>query len=105
MADKVRVVWGKMLIAPVQFNNFDLGPFEFTLPQGIVLIDAVSMTDTGLNLHVIGLTSHGPVIVQTSPDLATWTPVFTNSPVTGGWQYVDPDATSVPQRFYRVEEQ
>jgi hypothetical protein len=83
----------------------DLGPFEFTLPQGVISIDAVSMTDTGLSLHVAGLTSHGPVIVQTSPDLGTWTPVFTNSPVTGGWQYVDPAATNQPQQFYRVEEQ
>ena len=85
----------------------DLGPFEFTvtLVQSNIVVDVVSMTDAGLSLHVIGLTSHGPVIVQTSPDLATWTPVFTNPPVTGGWQYVDPDATSVPQRFYRVEEQ
>ena len=76
-----------------------------TLVQSNIVVDVVSMTDAGLSLHVIGLTSHGPVIVQTSPDLATWTPVFTNPPVTGGWQYVDPDATSVPQRFYRVEEQ
>ncbi len=29
MADKVRVVWGQMKISPVQYSNFDLGPFEF----------------------------------------------------------------------------
>ena len=63
------------------------------------------MTDTGLNLHVIGLTGHSNVIVQASADLAGWVDIFTNLPVTGGWQYVDPNATSLPQRFYRVEEQ
>jgi hypothetical protein len=83
----------------------DLGPFEFALPQGIVSIDSVSMTATGLSLHVTGLTSHGSVIVHTSPDLTTWTPVFTNVPVTGGWQYVDPAATNQPQQFYRIQEQ
>ena len=25
---KVRAVWGPMKIAPIQFNNFDVGPFE-----------------------------------------------------------------------------
>ena len=85
----------------------DLGPYEFTVApvQSNIVIDAVAMTSTGLSLHVIGLTSHGTITVQTSPDLGTWTPIFTNSPVTGGWLYVDPNATNLPQQFYRVEEQ
>ena len=82
----------------------DLGAYEYAA-QTPIRIDATSMTGTGLNLQVTGLTSHGPVIVQTSPDLAGWTPIFTNSPVTGGWQYVDPVATNLTQRFYKVEEQ
>lgn len=90
---------------PYNASAPDLGAFEFALPQSNIAIDAASMTATGLNLHVTGLTSHGPVIVHTSPDLIGWTPIFTNSPVTGGWQYVDPAATNLPQRFYRVEEQ
>ena len=85
----------------------DLGAYEYValvLPQNIV-IDAVSQTDTGLYLHVSGLTSHGNVIVHSSPDLATWTPIFTNPPVTGGWEYIDPAATNSPQQFYKVQEQ
>lgn len=85
----------------------DLGAYEFVavvLPQNIS-IDAVSMTDTGLSLHVIGLTSHGNVIVHASPDLVTWTPIFTNPPVTGGWQYIDPAGTNLDQQFYKVQEQ
>jgi len=74
------------------------------LPQSI-FINAVSAADTGLTLHVTGLTSHGNVIVHTSPDLAAWTPIFTNPPVTGGWQYFDPNATNETQRFYKVQEQ
>jgi hypothetical protein len=82
----------------------DLGPFEFELPR-LVLIDAVSMTDTGLVLHVIGLTSHSNVIVQASTDLSSWTDIYTNAPVTGGWQFLDVVATNQSQRFYRVDEQ
>ena len=28
--DSVRAVWGKQLIAPRQYNNFEVGPFEMT---------------------------------------------------------------------------
>jgi pectate disaccharide-lyase len=83
----------------------DLGAFEFFVPQGIVSIDAVAMTATGFSLHVTGLTSHGPVVVHTSPDLGGWTPIYTNAPVTGSWQYVDPAATNADQQFYKVQEQ
>ena len=85
----------------------DIGAYEYVavvLPQNIA-IDTVSLSDTGLSLHVTGLTSHGNVIVHVSPDLATWTPIFTNPPVTGGWQYFDPNATNQTQRFYKVQEQ
>jgi hypothetical protein len=85
----------------------DLGAYEYVavvLPQNIS-IDAVSITDTGLSLHVVGLTSHGNIIVHSSPDLATWTPIFTNPPVTGGWLYIDPAGTNLYQQFYKVQEQ
>ena len=82
----------------------DLGPFEFEVAR-LVLIDATSMTETGLYLHVTGLTSHGPVIVQASSNLLAWTGIFTNAPVTGTWQFVAPDATNQTAGFYRVVEQ
>jgi pectate disaccharide-lyase len=85
----------------------DLGAYEYlpvVVPQNVA-IAALSLADTGLTLSVTGLTSHGNVIVHTSPDLATWTPIFTNPPVTGGWQYFNPNATNDTQRFYKVQEQ
>lgn len=30
MAEAIRVVWGEQLIAPRQYNNFKIGPFEMT---------------------------------------------------------------------------
>src|SRR5258705_8816401 len=44
----------------------DLGRFEFTIPSGLVVIDASALTGTGPSLHVIGLTSHGSIIVHAS---------------------------------------
>jgi hypothetical protein len=82
----------------------DLGAYEF-VAQNPIRIESASMTGTGLDLHVTGLTGHGLVVVQISPDLVSWTPVFTNSPVTGGWQYLDPEATNQAQRFYKMQEQ
>ncbi|HTS16351.1 MAG TPA: right-handed parallel beta-helix repeat-containing protein [Verrucomicrobiae bacterium] len=86
----------------------DLGAYEFVpvaTPQQAIFIDAVSQTTTGLFLEVVGLTSHGPVIVYSSPDLMVWTPIFTNPPVTGTWQFTDPSATNSQQQFYQVQEQ
>ena len=34
VGDTVRVVWGKQLISPVQFNTFEIGPFEMTTEVG-----------------------------------------------------------------------
>lgn len=28
MADKVKATWGLMKISPIQYNNYDVGPFE-----------------------------------------------------------------------------
>jgi hypothetical protein len=84
----------------------DLGAYEFVpAAQQAIAIAGMSLTPTGLSVHVSGLTAHGNVIVHTSPDLATWTPVYTNPPVSGSWQYFDPNATAQTQRFYKVQEQ
>lgn len=31
MSQSVTATWGKMLIAPIQFNNFEVGPFVMTV--------------------------------------------------------------------------
>lgn len=40
-------------------------------------------------------------VVEASTNLSTWTPVFTNAPVGNLFDFVDPDATNHPFRFYR----
>jgi len=42
-------------------------------------------------------------VIQSSPDLFTWLPIFTNTTDTNGvFDFLDGDSTNVPQRFYRA---
>ena len=43
-------------------------------------------------------------MVEASSNLAnpTWSPLATNAPSSGTWQFTDPDWTNYPTRFYRV---
>jgi len=42
------------------------------------------------------------VIISASPDLQTWTPLFTNPLVGGSLIFTDLLSTNFPQRFYRA---
>jgi pectate disaccharide-lyase len=88
---------------PYNGSKPDLGPFEWT-PQTNIVALSTSLTETGLNVLVTGLTGHGSIILQSSPDLVSWTPFLTNPPAWGSAQYVDPAATNYTQRFYKVQE-
>lgn len=53
--------------------------------------------------HLCGPQTNGFCFsVETSADLAHWTPVCTNVVVEGAVHFVDPDAPRHPHRFYRV---
>jgi subtilisin family serine protease len=42
-------------------------------------------------------------IIESSPDLVNWSPIFTNTTTTNGtFDFVDNDATNAAQRFYRA---
>lgn len=58
----------------------------------------------GLHLRLLGLSGRGPVLVLASADLAAWTPILTNPPVTGALVFVDAAATNLMRRFYRALE-
>jgi hypothetical protein len=87
----------------------DLGAFEFepvAPPQTPPWFDlqGTYWTNGGLRMLISGLTSHGDVIIHSSADLLSWSPVYTNAPVTGSLSFLDSSAASEPQRFYRAEE-
>jgi len=85
----------------------DLGAYEFVpvvLARNIS-ISNVQLTGAGFGFQVDGLTSHGPVIIYTSPDLSGWTGIFTNPPVSGSLPFVDPTVTNQTEQFYKAAEQ
>jgi sugar lactone lactonase YvrE len=59
----------------------------------------------GLGLQLNGLSGHGAVVIYASTNLMEWDPIFTNPPLTGTLQFLDPSATNTPLRFYRAIEQ
>jgi hypothetical protein len=62
-------------------------------------------TNGGFQLQLDGLDGHGPVIIYASTNLVSWTPIYTNPPITGSIQFLDSRATNFPFRFYRAAEQ
>jgi hypothetical protein len=88
----------------------DLGAYEFTGggTQGpISFVGApvpLIFSNSSVRLRVTGLTSHGPVVLNTSSNLVDWIPVLTNPAVTGETEFLDGSASNSPARFYRVEE-
>jgi hypothetical protein len=59
-------------------------------------------TSNGFQMQIDGLTGQGPVIIYFSTNLLSWTPIFTNPPVTGSIQFIDSTLTNLPVRFYRA---
>jgi hypothetical protein len=62
-------------------------------------------TSNGFQLQLDWLAGHGPVIIYASTNLASWTPIYTNPPITGSIQFLDSTATNFPFRLYRAAEQ
>jgi len=58
----------------------------------------LQMTDRGLQLRLRGLSGHGLVILYASTNLANWEAIFTNPPVVGSLELLDP-ATNEPVKF------
>jgi hypothetical protein len=73
------------------------GPFAFdTSATGL------QWTTSGFQLTLNGLTGQGSVVVYTSTNLVSWTPIYTNPPATGSIQFIDSSATNSKVRFYRA---
>ena len=62
-------------------------------------------TSNGLQMTLLGLTGHGPVMIYSSTDLLSWLPIYTNPPAVGSIQFLDTSATNYTGRFYRALQQ
>jgi hypothetical protein len=86
-------------------TNYLIG---FPVAAAAIILDSQSpRATTGvLPGNWFHLCAHGPdgawFHVEYTTDLVHWTPVCTNQVVNGGIDFIDPDASSQPARFYRT---
>jgi alpha-tubulin suppressor-like RCC1 family protein len=62
------------------------------------------LTTNGFQLRLVGLSGRNYVILLASTNLSDWTPLHTNLPVQGAFNYLDRSATNLSLRFYRAAE-
>ena len=62
------------------------------------------LTNQQLQLGFMGVAGSNYVL-QASTNLTTWTPLSTNNTATNWFNFLDPNATNYPYRFYRVLQQ
>jgi len=89
---------------------FNVGPFLRDAANATDLSDLFSpysianpgtATNGAFQFTIKGVTPGKTNIVQSSPDLATWTPISTNVPTTNQFTFSDPRVAGVASRFYR----
>lgn len=85
----------------------DLGAFEFVPVSQPRLIEVApgGWTNGLFRVAVIGLTSHGLVVIHASTNFLAWAPIHTNPAMSGTMSYIDVASGNFPRRFYRAEEQ
>lgn len=69
-----------------------------------VAINAANMSTNGFQVHMTGITGVN-FVVYASSNLTTWSPVYTNSSLTGSADYIDTAARLYNAMFYRVTTQ
>ena len=86
---------GTVASSPSSFST----PLRFDAPAGGPGLDTA-----GFHLRLLGLSGRGYVVISASTNLSGWQPIYTNVPVVGSLDYVDPRATNHARRFYRAME-
>jgi alpha-tubulin suppressor-like RCC1 family protein len=82
-------------------------PAELKVVRAIphFILSSNPVSPAGFALKIGGLSGTGALIISASSNLLDWNPVFTNPPMQGTFDFVDPDATGQEQRFYRAMEE
>ena len=84
--------------------SYTFPPYSVTVlalaSQSVVRVTSLAVADDGISLALQGLPDLRYVI-QTSTNLAAWTPLATNIPSAEGFTWLDADATNAPRKFYR----
>jgi hypothetical protein len=66
------------------------------------VVTGLPLTNGAFQLRVDGVLQPGTLVIEASPDLAAWTPVFTNTAPTNVVFYADPDTDNRSARYYRA---
>jgi hypothetical protein len=66
------------------------------------VVTAAQLTNGTVQLRVDEVLLDCTVVIEVSTNLDAWVPVFTNTKPTNVLLYTDPDAGSLPMRFYRA---
>jgi uncharacterized repeat protein (TIGR03803 family) len=69
-----------------------------------VSIQSFGMATNGFQLNTLNVGGSGWVVLESSSDLMTWTPIQTNG-TAAAQQFLDPTALARPLQFYRVRQQ
>jgi uncharacterized repeat protein (TIGR03803 family) len=68
-----------------------------------VSIQSFGMATNGFQLNTLNVGGSGWVVLESSSDLMTWTPIQTNG-TAAAQQFLDPTALTQPRQFYRVRQ-
>jgi hypothetical protein len=88
------------MAAETNFDNSVAASALFFV-QPLYFTTAGFLTNQQLQLGFMGVAGSNYVL-QASTNLTTWTPLSTNTAVTNWFNFIDPNATNFPYRFYRV---
>jgi uncharacterized repeat protein (TIGR03803 family) len=69
-----------------------------------VTMQSFGMTTSGFQLNTLNVGGSGWVVLESSSDLTTWTPIQTNG-TAAAQTFLDPTALTQPRQFYRVRQQ
>ena len=86
--------------ADTNFYNSIVVSALFTV-QPLYFTAAGFLTNQQFQLGFMGVAGSNYVL-QASTNLTTWTPLSTNTAATNWFNFLDPNATNFPYRFYRV---
>jgi hypothetical protein len=89
-------IWGAVTSAPATLGVLGIQPFISTAPGDI------SYQNGQFTLRIAGLTGQGDVAIATSPDLLTWTYIYTNPPAFGSIRLTN-STGGATCRFYRAK--
>jgi uncharacterized repeat protein (TIGR03803 family) len=78
------------------------GGVIYRLRHGAYL-QSFEMSTNGFQLNTLNIGGSGWVVLESSSDLMTWTPIQTNG-TAASQQFLDPTALTQPRQFYRVRQ-